>query len=408
MKRKQQCQFCVELIETDELFYGKQPESKICTKCIMKAQAILSVEQIGKSESCLKTEQEEFLSAPHIYSKVSEHVIAQNDAKKRLSVAIQNHKDRCNGNKNIPKSNVFIKGSSGVGKTYLVERIADIVNLPMVILDATTITQSGFSGDDVDICIRHLLAKCNGDVQAAEKGIVFIDEIDKVASKVNLTSQDVSGRAVQEALLKLMEAKDVEISAKSIPGISSSNITSEKLIVNTRNVLFIVAGAFSGLEKFKSEAKKREIGFLHLDKNEVDEEELDSALFDYGLIPEFIGRFPVRIEMHDLSKTDYFEILTNAKGGICSQYINLFSSYGVELKFSDDGIEHITNNMMRTKTGVRSAQRLMQPVIDDLLFDIECLKDKNIVITIGAPEGKLTASIAEKSIESSRRLFDAA
>ena len=325
------------------------------------------------------------IPAPHeMKAKLDEYVIGQEYAKKVISVAVYNHYKRVLTDTmddiEIEKSNMLMVGPTGSGKTYLVKTIARILNVPLAITDATTLTEAGYIGDDVESVLSKLLAASDNDVEKAERGIVFIDEIDKIAKKRNTNSRDVSGEAVQQGLLKLLEGAEVEVPV----GAGSKNAMVPLATINTRNILFICGGAFPDIEDIiKARLNKQSsIGFQAdlKDKYDKDNNLLKQVtvedLREFGMIPEFLGRLPVLYSLDALDEDMLVKILKEPKNAILKQYQKLLSLDGVELKFNDGAYHAIAKRAMEKKTGARALRAIIEEFMLDIMYQIP--RDDNI------------------------------
>lgn len=325
------------------------------------------------------------IPAPHIIkSQLDEFVIGQDYAKKVISVAVYNHYKRVATNTmdeiEIDKSNMLMIGPTGSGKTYLVKTLAKLLDVPLAITDATSLTEAGYIGDDVESVLSKLLAAADNDVEKAERGIIFIDEIDKIAKKKNTNSRDVSGESVQQGLLKLLEGADVEVPV----GATSKNAMVPLTTVNTRNILFICGGAFPDLEEIiKARLNKQaSIGFRASLKDEYDKDEnvLSKVsiedLREFGMIPEFIGRLPIIYTLKKLDKDMLVKILKEPKNAILKQYQKLLELDEVKLEFDDSALEAIAKKALEKKTGARALRSIIEEFMLDIMYQIP--KDENI------------------------------
>ncbi|MGN0243163.1 MAG: ATP-dependent Clp protease ATP-binding subunit ClpX [Lachnospiraceae bacterium] len=319
------------------------------------------------------------IPVPHkIKAMLDEYVIGQEYAKKAISVAVYNHYKRVLTNTmdeiEIDKSNMLMIGPTGCGKTYLVKTLARILDLPLAITDATSLTEAGYIGDDVESVISKLLAAADNDVEKAEHGIVFIDEIDKIAKKKNVTNRDVSGESVQQGLLKMLEGADIEVPV----GATSKNAMVPLTTVNTRNILFICGGAFPDLDEIIKTrlTKQSSIGFRAelKDKYDSDPDILSKVTMDdlrkFGMIPEFIGRLPVIYTLQPLSKEMYIQILKEPKNAILKQYQKLLALDEVELVFDDSALEAIAELAMEKQTGARALRSIIEEFMMDIMYEI--------------------------------------
>ena len=325
------------------------------------------------------------LPAPHkIKAQLDDFVVGQDYAKKVISVAVYNHYKRvATGTMDdieIEKSNILLLGPTGCGKTYLVKTLARLLDVPLAIADATSLTEAGYIGDDIESVISKLLAAADNDVERAEKGIVFIDEIDKIAKKKNTTSRDVSGESVQQGMLKLLEGADVEVPV----GANSKNAMVPLTTVNTRNILFICGGAFPDLEEIIKERLTRQssIGFNAELKDAFDKDEniLKKVTVEdikkFGMIPEFIGRLPIICPMDSLTKESYIKILKEPKNAILKQYQKLLELDEVKLNFDDSALGAIAEKAMARETGARALRAIIEEFMLDIMYEIP--KDDNI------------------------------
>ncbi len=321
----------------------------------------------------------ENIPAPHkIKAMLDEYVVGQEYAKKAMSVAVYNHYKRVITNSmddiEIEKSNMLMLGPTGCGKTYLVKTIAKLLNVPLAITDATTLTEAGYIGDDVESILSKLLAVADNDVEKAERGIVFIDEIDKIAKKKETHSRDVSGESVQQGLLKILEGSDVEVPV----GSGSKNAMTPMTTMNTRNILFICGGAFPDIEKIIKQRlnKQSSMGFNADLKDKYDKEDnlikevTNEDLRDFGMIPEFLGRLPVLFTLDALDKDMYIKILKEPKNAILKQYKKLLALDEVELLFDDSAYDAIAEEALKKKTGARALRAIIEKFMMDIMYEI--------------------------------------
>ena len=325
------------------------------------------------------------IPAPHkIKASLDEYVVGQEHAKKVISVAVYNHYKRVATNTmdeiEIEKSNMLMIGPTGCGKTYLVKTLARLLDVPLAIADATSLTEAGYIGDDIESVVSKLLAAADNDVEKAERGIIFIDEIDKIAKKKNTTTRDVSGESVQQGMLKLLEGAEVEVPV----GANSKNAMVPLATVNTRNILFICGGAFPDLEEIIKErlTKTASIGFNSelKDKYNNDKNILSKVTVEdirkFGMIPEFIGRLPIIYTLEGLTKEMMIKILKEPKNAILKQYQKLLELDEVKLEFTDDALEAIADKAMKKDTGARALRSIIEEFMLDIMYEIP--KDDNI------------------------------
>ncbi len=325
------------------------------------------------------------IPAPHkIKASLDEYVVGQEHAKKVISVAVYNHYKRvATGTMDeieIEKSNMLMIGPTGSGKTYLVKTLARLLDVPLAIADATSLTEAGYIGDDIESVVSKLLAAADNDVEKAERGIIFIDEIDKIAKKKNAHSRDVSGESVQQGMLKLLEGSEIEVPV----GANSKNAMVPLATVNTKNILFICGGAFPDLEDIIKErlTKTASIGFNSMLKDAFDKEKNILAkvtvedLRKFGMIPEFLGRLPVIYTLEGLSKDMMVKILKEPKNAILKQYQKLLELDEVKLEFNDEALEAIAEKAMAKDTGARAVRSIIEEFMLDIMYEIP--KDDNI------------------------------
>ncbi|HJC56274.1 MAG TPA: ATP-dependent Clp protease ATP-binding subunit ClpX [Candidatus Eisenbergiella intestinipullorum] len=325
------------------------------------------------------------IPAPHkIKASLDEYVIGQEKAKKIISVAVYNHYKRVATNTmddiEIEKSNILMIGPTGSGKTYLVKTLARLLDVPLAIADATSLTEAGYIGDDIESVVSKLLAAADNDVEKAEKGIIFIDEIDKIAKKKNTTSRDVSGESVQQGMLKLLEGSEVEVPV----GANSKNAMVPLATVNTKNILFICGGAFPDLEDVIRQrlTKQSTMGFGSelKDKYDKDPDILSKVTVEdlraFGMIPEFLGRLPIVCTLQGLTKEMFIRILKEPKNAILKQYHKLLALDEVDLEFDDGALEAIAEKAMKKDTGARALRAIIEDFMLDIMYEIP--KDDNI------------------------------
>ena len=377
-----QCSFCGRKKDEVQILISGQ-NGFICENCIEQAHSIVkdSVNKTSDSDS-MAGSLEELKKPKEIKAFLDEYVIGQDQAKKQLSIAVYNHYKRLlhaqdeNREVEIEKSNIIMIGETGTGKTLLAKTIAKQLNVPFCIVDATILTEAGYVGEDVESILSRLLMVADYDVEKAEKGIVFIDEIDKIARKSDNPSitRDVSGEGVQQGLLKLLEGSIV-----NVPPQGGRKHPDQKYIqVNTQNILFIAGGAFDGIKEIiERRLNKQAIGFSAEKINKVEEEDYILSqinaidLKSFGLIPELLGRFPIITYLDKLTKETLVRIMKEPKNSIINQFRELFKMDNVVLEFTDNAIEEIVEDTMNKGLGARRLRGTTEKVLEDYMFDIE-------------------------------------
>lgn len=424
--RSVKCSFCGKTQENVKRIIAG-PGVYICNECIGLCNDIIENEYYeGDEDSYTLAGLDKIPSPKEIKETLDQYVIGQEEAKKTLAVAVYNHYKRIaneeeNDNKKeddveIQKSNILLLGPTGCGKTLLASTLARILNVPFAIADATTLTEAGYVGEDVENILLKLIQAADGDIEKAEKGIIYIDEIDKITRKSENPSitRDVSGEGVQQALLKIVEG-----TIASVPPQGGRKHPHQELLqINTSNILFICGGAFEGLENIiKDRIGKKSIGFgaeiqssKDIDRYKVFEELLPQDLLKFGMIPEFIGRLPILATLKELDRKALIKITTEPKNALVKQYKKLLSMDDVELEFEEEALEAIVDKAIERKTGARGLRSIIEEIMRDIMFDIpsnenieKCIITKATVVDNAGPviienENKIKKSTKTKRI----------
>jgi len=385
------CNFCGKVVSMKKYLYTSgETETTICEDCLMAINLMAATRNQEREEKPAPAFSfSKKLASPRlIKEKLDETIVGQEEAKKAIAVAVYNHVQRIiHPEKQLQKSNILLIGPSGSGKTMLARALADFLEVPFTVADATTLTQAGYVGNDVESILSRLIQAANGDVSRAERGIVFIDEIDKIA-KVDTgvstsTTRDVSGEGVQQGLLKILEGTEADV--PPTPGRLHPRGNNTKM--NTENILFICGGAFPGMLEKEKNAKNtviRPIGFCVDEKrasDEKDEKTMEEKLVEYGLLPEFLGRLPIHVVLDALGKDELLHVLKDVKGCLCEEYKNLFAFSDISLSFAEDALEEIADYVLEMRVGARGLRSVMERILADALFEMPGGSRKRFKVT---------------------------
>ena len=380
---KVKCRFCGKEVDATKLLYGKKKDITICEDCLNICNSIVADR---KGETHEVFEMKEVPKPMELKKKLDEYIVGQEKAKKIISVAVYNHYKRIAKLKDsaVQKANICLIGSSGSGKTLIAQTVAKLLDVPIVIADCTSFTSAGYVGRNVEDCLASLVKKADGDVAKAERGIVFLDEIDKIAGHAGGGTKDVGGEGVQQALLKMIEGTTMYLPKEKENFLGGE----EQMTIDTTNILFIVSGAFVGIEKFiKAKEENKGIGFgssphklSDKEKNNLLDRVTQEHLIKFGMIPEFVGRIQTIAVLHKLDEEAMVKILQEPKDALIKQYQQLMEVDGVSLKFDNKAIHKIAKMAMKNKTGARSLKSILENTMLDIMYTAPTENTKEIVI----------------------------
>lgn len=385
------CSFCgIERSKVKKLIQG--PDVYICDECVELCQEILAEENNLSTDSKPKLKSKEIPSPKKIKEFLDKYIIGQEDAKTSMAVAVNNHYKRIDNpvidGVEIDKSNMLLLGPTGSGKTYIAKTIARMLDVPFIVADATSLTESGYVGDDVETIISRLIQEAGNDVSKAERGIIYLDEIDKKTKKSEGTSitRDVSGEGVQQALLKIIEGSNLRVSMQG----SRKHPQAETIAINTNNILFIMGGAFVGIEKIIKKRLNKNVGSIgfgasksiitnDMSVNDTLEHVEPEDIVAFGLIPEFVGRLPVITHLNELNEQQLLDILTKPKNSIIKQYEKMFSLEKIELEITKEALTYIASHAIKRKTGARGLRGILDKKLTKVQFSLPEYREDGVV-----------------------------
>lgn len=383
------CSFCKKSDkEVKSLVGSEDKKSLICNECV---EDVLNLMKEENNEAVSQIVSKKLKHSPKdIFNHLEEYIVAQTDAKKSIAVAVYNHYKRIDNpilnGVELSKSNILLMGPTGSGKTLLGQTVARMLDVPFIIADATTLTQAGYVGDDVETILQRLINAADGDIEKAQRGIIFIDEIDKIAKRDSGTSitRDVSGEGVQQSLLKIIEGTLARIPQQGTRKHPNANVD----VIDTKNILFICGGAFVGLDKIveKRLSPTASIGFTKMIDNKSELEQklfqkiIPEDLVQFGFIPEFVGRVPVICSLKELEFDDLKKIMFEPKNSVLKQFEEIFKSEGANLVIEDSALNQIVSLALKNKTGARGLRSVLEEILMDIMFDLPCSDIKEVIL----------------------------